>query len=124
MTRDEALDGVAVAVGLRLMPQATKRRMRLELARQLHDPPTWAEVDHLADEDRLLSGERPPKNANDHARLARAVREADEPPFDEEFWRRRRADLRAGGFDAEEAAAVVSAVRASITHPQPEGDPQ
>jgi len=101
------------------MPPAAKRALRLELARQLPEPPAWADVGHLEDEQRLLSGERSPESAHDHARLLRAVREADAPPFDEEFWRRRRSDLRNAGFDADEATQVVVAVRRSLSHAPP-----
>lgn len=115
MSRDNALDVLAMAVGYRLASPADRRALRISIWRELGEAaPACPELATLEDEDRLIRGERPPVSHYDHAVLVRAAREAAAPPFDPEFWRARRADLEGAGFSKKEAVDVIAAIRASL----------
>lgn len=115
MSRDNALDVLAFAVGYRLASPDARRALRISVWRELGEAaPACPELATLEDEDRLIRGERPPVSHYDYAVLARAAREAIVPPFDARFWRARRADLEGAGFTAKEAVDVIAAIRASL----------
>lgn len=115
MSRDNALDVLAFAVGYRLASPDARRALRISVWRELGEAaPACPMLAVLEDEDRLIRGERPPVSHYDHAVLARAAREATALPFDAQFWRARRADLEAAGFTAKEAVDVIAAIRLSL----------
>lgn len=115
MSRDNALDVLAMCVGHRLASPAARRSLRISVWRELGEAaPASPELAVLEDEDALIRGERPPVSHYDHTVLARAVREAAAPPFDAPFWRARRADLEGAGFTPKEAVDVIAAIRTAL----------
>jgi len=115
MSRDNALDVLAFAVGYRLASPDARRALRISVWRELGEAaPDCPELAVLEDEDALIRGHRPPVSHYDHTVLRRAAEEAIRPPFDREFWRARRADLEGAGFTAKEAVDVIAAIRATL----------
>ena len=115
MNRDTALDQLAFAVGCRMMGPDGRRALRIKLMMEMGEaaPPT-PDLVTLWDEDRVIRGEREPRSTYDHWMLMRAREEAERPTFDEQFWRLRRTDLEAAGFDPKEARDVIAALRLSL----------
>lgn len=123
MTRDNALDVLAFAVGYRLASPDARRALRISVWRELGEAaPSCPELAVLEDEDALIRGQRPPVSHYDHFVLRRAAEEAARPPFDREFWRGRRADLEGAGFTAKEAVDVIAAIRLSLGDHTPIGN--
>jgi hypothetical protein len=115
VSRDNALDVLAFAVGFRLASPDARRALRISVWRELGEAaPDCPELAVLEDEDALIRGHRPPVSHYDHAVLRRAAEEAARPPFDPAFWRLRRADLEGAGFTTKEAVDVIAAIRASL----------
>lgn len=115
MSRDNALDVLAFAVGFRLASPDARRALRISVWRELGEAaPDCPELAVLEDEDALVRGHRPPFSHYDHAVLRGAAEEAARPPFDPAFWRLRRADLEGAGFTTKEAVDVIAAIRASL----------
>lgn len=92
-----------------------RRALRIKLIMEMGEAaaPT-PDLATLWDEDRLIRGEREPRSTYDHWTLMRAREEAERPTFDEQFWRMRRTDLEAAGFDPKEARDVIAALRLSL----------
>lgn len=115
MNRESALDQLAFAVGYRLMGPDGRRALRISLLMEMGEKaPATPELAVLWDEDRLLRGEREPVTTYDHWTLTKAREEVERPPFDEQFWRLRRADLERAGFAPDEARDVIAALRLSL----------
>lgn len=115
MNKDSALDLLAFAVGYRLMTPAERRALRISVLYEMGEAaPATPELAVLWHEDRLIRGEREPASTYDHWTLMRARDEAARPAFDEQFWRQRRTDLEAAGFDPKEARDVIAALRSSL----------
>lgn len=115
MTRDNALDDLAFAVGLQMMGPDARRALRISLLMEMGEKaPATPELAVLWSEDRLIRGEREPVTVYDRWVLMRARDEAERPLFDEQFWRMRRADLIGAGFDPNEARDVIAAIRLSL----------
>lgn len=115
MSRDNALDVLAFAVGYRLASPDARRALRISVWQELGEAaPDCPELAVLEDEDALIRGQRPPVSHYDHTVLRRAAEDATRLPFDREFWRARRADLEGSGFTAKEAVDVIAAIRASL----------
>jgi hypothetical protein len=115
MNKDSALDLLAFAVGYRLMTPAERRALRISVLYEMGEAaPATPELAVLWHEDRLIRGEREPTSTYDRWTLMRARDEAARPAFDEQFWRLRRTDLEAAGFDPKEARDVIAALRASL----------
>ena len=115
MSRANALDVLAFAVGYRLASPDARRALRISIWRELGEAaPASPELAVLEDEEALIRGERLPVSHYDHAVLARAAEEATRAPFDRAFWRLRRADLEGAGFSSKEAVDVIAAIRASL----------
>lgn len=123
MTPDAALDNFAFFVSLRLMGPDACRRLRISLAR---DPESTTHpgfnVEYLERVDALADGRREPETLQDRLDIARAARDRAAPPFQPAFWLRCVGDLSRAGFTAEQAARLVSEVRAKVDPAyQPEG---
>ena len=115
MNRDSALDLLAFAVGYRLMTPDERLALRISVLFELGEKaPSTPDLSVLWDEDRLIRGEREPVSTYDHWTLMRAREDAARPAFDEQFWRLRRTDLEAAGFDPKEARDVIASLRASL----------
>ena len=115
MSRDNALDVLAFAVGYRLASPNARRALRISVWHELGEgAPACPELAVLEDEDALIRGQRPPVSHYDHAVLRRAAEEATRPPFDKAFWLLRRADLEGARFTTKEAVDVIAAIRSSL----------
>ncbi len=99
----------------RLMTPDERRSLRISVLYEMGEAaPATPELAVLWHEDRLIRGEREPTTTYDHWTLMRARDEAARPAFDEQFWRQRRSDLEAAGFEPKEARDVIAALRASL----------
>jgi len=115
MNKDSALDLLAFAVMYRLMTPDERRSLRISVLYEMGEAaPATPELAVLWHEDRLIRGEREPTSTYDHWALMRARDEAARPTFDEQFWRLRRTDLEAAGFEPKEARDVIAALRLSL----------